>query len=201
MATDPRFQQWFDKQEQFRAEVDYLRELLDASGMEQTVKWGAPTYMWKGRNVVGIGAFKGYVGLWFFQGALLADTDDKLMNAQEGTTRAMRQWRFQSLEEIHGDSTVIQRYLKEAMFNAEQRKEIKPRRSGGRFEIPVELAEALKTDGVLRACYDELTPGRQKEYAQYIAMAKREATRLSRLEKCIPMIKQGIGLNDMYRKA
>ncbi len=86
--------------DKWQQELELLRKILNSCDLEETVKWGSPCYTFRGKNIVGIGAFKSYCGLWFFQGALLADEAGVLMNAQEGVTKAMRQWRFQSKSEI-----------------------------------------------------------------------------------------------------
>ena len=85
-----------------------LRDILNSTELEETVKWGAPCYMINGKNVVGLGSFKSYVGLWFFQGALLKDAEKELINAQEDKTKALRQWRFESMEDI--DDQLILKY-------------------------------------------------------------------------------------------
>jgi len=72
--------------------------------MTETIKWSAPVYTFEGKNLVGLGAFKSYVGLWFFQGSLLNDKKKKLINAQEGKIKALRQWRFNSVKEIEAES-------------------------------------------------------------------------------------------------
>jgi uncharacterized protein YdeI (YjbR/CyaY-like superfamily) len=68
--------------------------------MTETVKWGVPVYTIEGKNIVGIAGFKAYVGLWFFQGAMLKDKKKKLINAQDGKTKALRQCRLNSVKEI-----------------------------------------------------------------------------------------------------
>ena len=50
--------------------------------------------------MIGIGACKSYSGIWFFNGVFLKDKQKKLINAQEGVTKALRQWRFSSVDEI-----------------------------------------------------------------------------------------------------
>ena len=55
----------------------------------ETIKWGVPVYTLNDKNVLGMGAFKSYVGIWFFQGAFLDDPQKKLINAQEGKTKAL----------------------------------------------------------------------------------------------------------------
>ena len=172
-----------------------LRSILLKNGLEETIKWGAPVYTWKGKNVVGLGAFKSYTGLWFFQGALLSDPAKVLVNAQEGKTVAMRQWRFPEGSAI--DRELVDSYVLEAIENQEAGKEIKPRKKP--LKIPSELQQALDSDPELADRYHAMSLSCKREYAEYISEAKREATRLRRLEKIIPMIGNGVGLNDRYR--
>ena len=94
-------------------ELARIREILNGTALSETVKWGMPVYTHNGKNIVGIGGFKSYFGLWFFEGASLADEAGVLMNAQPGKTKAMRQWRMSSAGEIK--PTLIRRYVREAM--------------------------------------------------------------------------------------
>ena len=182
--------------EHFPDEQRELRRILLTLPLEETVKWGSPCYTANGRNVVGIGGFKQYFGLWFFQGALLKDAAGVLINAQEGKTKALRQWRMQSVDDI--DANVIRRYIEEAIHLAETGQAI-PASRNAEVDIPGELGQGLERTRGARAAFESLTPGRQREYARYIADARREATRLSRVEKILPMILEGRGLNDRYR--
>ena len=67
--------------------------------------------------------------------------------------------------------------------------------------MPDELKNALSADSKLTARFNALTPGKQREYAEHIGNAKRVETRLLRLEKAKPLILNGVGLNDKYRKS
>lgn len=183
----------------WRQELLLLRETLLSCDLEETVKWGSPVYTFKGKNIVGLGAFKSYTGLWFFQGGLLADKQGKLVNAQEGKTKAMRQWRFSSIEEIKKDLKLIETYLKEAIQNQKQGKSISPERNKPVI-MPAELRQAFKADTELQQLFKQLTLGRRRDFAEHIASAKRDETRQKRLAKIIPMIRAGIGLNDKYLK-
>jgi len=165
--------------------------------LSETIKWGMPVYCLKNKNVVGIAAFKKYVGIWFYQGVYLKDEQKKLVNAQEGVTKAMRQWRFSSLKEIKQNKKLIIAYVKEATENQKQGKELKPEKK--KITIPDEIKVACKEDLKFDIAFKALTPGKQKEYAEYIATAKREATKVSRLAKIKPMVKQGVGLHDKYK--
>ncbi len=176
-----------------------LREIVIDDELEETIKWGAPAYLCKGKNIIGLAAFKAYVGLWFHHGALLTDPNQKLMNAQEGKTKALRQWRFQSIDEIESDASIIRAYVKEAIANQKAGKVVKsaPRKPA---VIPPELKAALAADKKLEQSFRAFTPGKRREFAEYISEAKRPATKEKRLEKIIPMILRGEGLGDKYRK-
>ncbi len=178
------------------SEIERLREILKSTGLSEEIKWGAPCYTHKGKNVVGIGAFKSYFGLWFHQGALLADDAGVLINAQEGKTRALRQWRMSSAKDIK--ASVIKRYVKESVANVDGGKEIKPKRSKP-IEVPTELGNAMRRRKGATAAFRALKPAQKRDYAEYIATAKREDTRTRRIEKILPMILAGKGLNDRYR--
>ncbi|UCH66664.1 MAG: YdeI/OmpD-associated family protein [Ignavibacterium sp.] len=181
---------------EWNKELKKLRKIILKSELKEDVKWGAPVYTIDNKNVVGIGAFKSYVGIWFFQGALLKDKRKKLVSAQEGLTKALRQWRFDTIDEI--DEKLILEYIKEAIKNQKAGKEIKPVKKSA-IKIPKELSDKLKKNQKLKKSLEQLTPFKQREYCDYIDSAKREETKLSRLEKIIPMILQGVGLHDKYR--
>jgi len=188
---------YVDSAETWQDEMIRLREILQSSGLEETVKWGGPCYTYDGRMVVGFGAFKSYVALWFYQGALLSDRDDVLINAQEGRTKALRQWRFTASEQIKPEQ--IQAYVLESIELQMQGKRIKPDRNKP-LVIPPQLNQALDDDERAGAAFNELSRGRKREYAEYISEAKREETKAKRLAKILPMITAGVGLNDRYRK-
>lgn len=182
--------------DQWQDELQKLRDILNDTSLVEAIKWGAPCYTYKGKNVVGLAAFKQWFCLWFHQGALLADRNKVLMNAQEGRTKALRQWRMTSAGDIK--PRIIKRYVKEAIALIDAGKEIKADRSKP-VEVPVELGKAMRRYKGATAAFRSLTKGKQREYADYIASAKRDDTRKKRIDKILPMIAAGTGLNDKYR--
>ncbi|MGB0428851.1 MAG: YdeI/OmpD-associated family protein [Bacteroidia bacterium] len=176
-------------------EIQALREVMLSTEMVETVKWGVPYYTLDKKNVIGIAGFKDHLALWFTNGVFLKDELGVLMNAGEGKTKGLRQWRFSSINQI--DKKAILDYVKEAIENQKRGLEVKPEKK--QVAMPDELANALDNDKVLKEAFDALTPGKRKEHAEHIGSAKQEKTRLSRLEKCVPMIKSGVGLNDKYK--
>lgn len=183
--------------EQWRDELTRLRKIVLAAGLTETMKWGAPCYTCNGHNVVGVGGFKAYFGLWFHQGVLLSDPHGVLINAQEGKTRALRQWRMTRASDIRPRR--IGQYLAEAKALAEAGKSVAPRRRST-LMVPGELKAALAANPAAADAFKALRPGQQREYADHVGEAKRADTRLRRVDKVLPMILAGRGLNDRYRK-
>lgn len=184
------------KNNQWKEALSLLNQIISKTELVETTKWGMPVFTINGKNVVGYTGFKTHFGLWFYNGVFLSDPYQVLINAQEGKTKAMRQWRFESIEEI--DESKILEYLQEAIQNEKEGKSWKAEKSG-KIEIPDLLEEKLQADTKLKESFEALTPYKQKEYIEYINEAKRDATKISRLEKIIPMILEGIGLSDKYR--
>ena len=189
-------EEYLEKQEVYREALELLRDILNQTELVETVKWGLPTYTLNKKNVVGIAAFKTYFGLWFFNGSFLSDPLKLLRNAQEGKTRGMRHLVFENTEAI--DQAVVLDYILEAIENQKKGLEIKPQKKP--LVIPAELEAVLKSNAKLGGLFESLSLTKKREFAEYIGSAKREETRLKRLDKIIPMILNNIGLNDKYRK-
>jgi uncharacterized protein YdeI (YjbR/CyaY-like superfamily) len=183
-------------EEKWQEELVHLRTLILATGLDEQIKWLFPCYTYQNKNIVGLASFKDYFGLWFYQGAILRDADNKLVNAQEGKTQAMRQWRMYNKSEI--DHELITSYIHEAIENEKAGKRVVIVKKQV-VESP-EFMEALQQDHALMAAFEALTPGRQKDYHEHINSAKRDATKQSRISKSIPIIMQGLGLSDKYKK-
>ena len=178
-------------------EIMLLREIILSTGLKEEIKWGGPIYTLDGKNIAAIGGFKNYATIWFHQGVFLSDPSNVLVNANEGNTRGLRQWRFTSLKEIK--PALVKKYVLEAIRNAKAGKEIKPEKKAA-IPMPDVFASALKKDKKLKVAFEKLTPGKQREYLEYITEAKQEETRMRRVEKSVPIIMAGKGLNEKYVK-
>ena len=189
-------EEYIEKNFHFKEELSLLRRIVLSAELTEHLKWNAPVYSYEGKNVIGLGAFKEHFGIWFFNGVFLKDEENRLEQAQE-KTKALRQMRFTSMADI--DENIVLKYVKEAIENQKLGKEIKPEQKGKEVSVPAELKEALASNSVLRDAFKLLSPAKQREYSEYIEMAKREATKLSRIEKIKPMIIKGVGLNDKYK--
>ncbi|WPY99350.1 YdeI/OmpD-associated family protein [Christiangramia sp. OXR-203] len=178
------------------AQLRQLIGVMEQTGLTASIKWGAPVYSLDGKNVIGLGAFKNHIAIWFFQGIFLKKNKALLVNAQEGKTKALRQIKFGQNDSINNDAIIP--YIEEAIANQKAGLELKAKLKS--LEIPEELAAILNGNKLLKTAFYDLSPGKQKEYAQYIAEAKKQATRTNRIKKIEPLILQGKGLNDRYRK-
>ena len=181
----------------FEDELKILREIINTTELEETLKWSAPTYTLNGKNVVGLGALQNHYGRWDGQGVFLKDEANILINAQENKTKALRQMRFESKADIN--KSAVLKYVKEAIENQKLGKEIKPQRNTTAVIIPAELKKVFSANNDLNTAFKALTPGKQREYCEHISEAKREATKLSRIEKITRMILNGKGLHDKYK--
>ncbi|WP_299523044.1 DUF1801 domain-containing protein [Winogradskyella sp.] len=190
-------EEYIETNSHYAEELTFLRDIINSTELEETLKWSAPTYCLDGKNIVGLGAFKHHCCLWFHQGVFLKDKHNLLINAQEGKTKALRQMRFKTKADINKD--LVLAYVKEAITNQKAGKEIKPQRQSKPVVVPSELEVVLNTNVELKSGFETLTPGKQREYCEYIDQAKREATKQSRIEKITPMILDGVGLNDKYK--
>ena len=163
---------YFEKENPYQDGIKLLREIALTTELEETVKWGAPVYTIKNKNVLGIMAFKSHFGLWFFNGVFLSDPENVLENAQEGKTKAMRHWKFTSVEGL--DKSLIREYIQEAIENQKRGLTVKPEKKSSSIVIPDLLKKALKDKSMLLEKFEGLSPYKQREYCEYIDTAKQE---------------------------
>ena len=197
MRSAKSYQDYLSQHPKWHDGIELLRKLMLECGMQETIKWGAPVYVSNGKNVASIGAFKNHLALWIFQGSLLKDKKKLLFTAQE-KTKAMRHLRYHSNDEIN--PKIVTEYCLESIENFKKGLEIKADKKSKTLFIPDELNEQLVDNPSLKDAFGKLSNSKKMEYAEHIAFAKQEKTKQRRLEKIIPMILEGQGLNDKYKK-
>ena len=182
------------KEKRWSAEYAALRRLCLAAGLNEELKWGQACYDLNGNNVVLIHGFKNYCALLFMKGALLRDPKGILVQ-QTKNVQSARQLRFVSLADINKQKVAVQAYIKAAI--AVEKSGAKVQMKGvAQFDVPEEFQKRLDDDPELAEAFHALTPGRQKGYLLHFAAAKQAATRAARVEKHVPRILQGMGLDD-----
>ncbi len=185
----------WDSSHLWTEELDILKAIIAKTPLVETIKWGAPVYTYNRKNVLGVLGFRNFLTLWFYKGFFLKDEAGILVNAQEGTTKSMRQWRFTNKAEIN--EKLILHYITEAIEIEKAGLEIKPAKKV--IAVPAALQAALDADTDFAIAFSKLTQGRQNDYNEHIASAKQEKTQLARLGKIKPMILEGKGLHDKYK--
>ncbi len=187
-------ERYLSRATQWQEEMIMLREICLDCDLTEEFKWMHPCYTLQGKNVVLIHGFKEYCALLFHKGVLLKDPNGILIQQTENVQSA-RQIRFSTLQEIVDSSSIIQSYILEAIEVEKAGLEVTMKKTS-EFEMPDEFRELLASDPELATAFDALTPGRQRGYLLHFSQAKQSKTRVSRMEKCIPKIMDGKGLND-----
>lgn len=190
----PKVDSVIDKEEKWQAAFQKLREIALECQLDEDLKWGCPCYSHQGGNVVLIHGFKEYCALLFFKGALLGDPEGILIQQTENVQSA-RQIRFTSLKQIAGMARVLKAYIYEAIEVEKAGLKVKLKKTAD-YPIPEEFQVKLDKMPALRKAFEALTPGRQRGYIFYFSSAKQSKTRASRVEKYIPQILEGKGLDD-----
>lgn len=185
----------WNKEHLWPKELEVLKSIIARTELVETTKWGGPVYTINGKNVLAIAGFKNFFTLWFHKGVFLKDEGKILVNANEGTTKYLRQWRFTSIEDI--DEALVLKYILEAITVEKAGMVVTPAEK--ELVIPEYLQTQLNADTALKTAFEAFSNYRQKEFAEYISQAKQDKTKLARFEKIKPMIFEGKGLNDKYR--
>jgi uncharacterized protein YdeI (YjbR/CyaY-like superfamily) len=185
-------------QERWTAEIAAMRRVLAGFAMKEERKWGKPTYMADGKNIVIMQGFKEYFALGFFQGALLKDP--KKLLVQLGQTHAGRVMKFTSAKDITALEATIKAYVREAIAVEKAGLRVKQKRTSD-FPVPEELSERFRGDPRFKHAFEALTPGRQRSYLYHFAAAKQSATRRARIEKAMPAIFEGRGFLERRQKS
>lgn len=191
---NPKVDFYFNKAKKWQDEITALRSIVLDCGLSEELKWGVPCYVAQKGNVVLIHVFKDYCALLFFKGALLKDPKGMLVQ-QTANVQAARQIRFTNVNQIIKEQRMLKAYVLEAIeleragLKVELKKTVE-------FAVPEEFQNKLNKDNRLKAAFKSLTPGRQRAYLLYFSQAKQSKTRESRIEKYLPHILSGKGLED-----
>jgi uncharacterized protein YdeI (YjbR/CyaY-like superfamily) len=178
----------------WQKETQQLRKIVLDCDLKEELKWGCPCYTFEGKNIVLIHVFKEYCALLFFKGALLNDPENILIQQTENVQSA-RQIRFTNLKEIVKMAQVIKGYIYQAVEVEEAGLKV-PLKKTKDFNIPEEFQKKLIEIPSLKTAFESLTPGRQRAYIFYFSQPKQSKTREARVEKYLPKILDGKGLDD-----
>ncbi|MEZ5012694.1 MAG: YdeI/OmpD-associated family protein [Chitinophagales bacterium] len=191
---NPKANFFFDKPTQWQKEYAKMRSIALDCNLVEDVKWGCPCYTLNGKNIVLIHGFKEYCAYLFFKGALLKDTD-KLLIQQTKNVQSPRQIRFTNLKQIKELEKVLKTYIFQAIEVEKAGLKVVLKEPEA-FDMAEEFEIQLSKSAKLKKAFYALTPGRQRAYLLHFSQPKQAKTREARVQKCIPAIMQGRGLND-----
>ncbi|GGB17621.1 YdeI/OmpD-associated family protein [Mucilaginibacter rubeus] len=192
---NPKVDFYFNKAGKWQEEVEQLRSIVLDCGLTEELKWGCPCYTFRESNIVLIHVFKEYCALLFFKGALLSDTHNILIQQTENV-QAARQIRFTNAGEIAGQRSILKAYIYEAIEVEKAGLKVNLKQTED-FAVAQEFQQKLNTIPALKTAFEALTPGRQKAYLLHFSQPKQTSTREARVEKWMPQILNGKGLNDL----
>ena len=182
------------KQSTWQEEYAVLREIALATGLEEDLKWGQPCYTLDGKNIFLLHSFKEYIAVFFMKGVIMKDPKSLLIQ-QTPNVQAGRQLRFKNFEEIIKAKKVIKSYMAEAIAVEEAGIEV-PMKKPTPVELPKDIAATMKKFPGLAVAFRKLSPSCQREYMMYFDGAKKEETRVSRVEKYAEKILAGKRMNN-----
>jgi uncharacterized protein YdeI (YjbR/CyaY-like superfamily) len=193
-VENPKVDFFFDKADKWQQELNLMRTISLECQLTEELKWGVPCYTFQNANIVLIHSFKEYCAFLFFKGALLKDTD-RILIQQSENVQAARQIRFTNLQEIIDLKAVLKTYIYQAVEVEKAGLKVELKKTS-EFEVAEEFQKKLDEMPNLQKAFYALTPGRQRGYLLHFSQPKQSKTRESRVEKNIPNILDGKGLND-----
>ncbi|WP_406844577.1 YdeI/OmpD-associated family protein [Flavobacterium soyae] len=192
--ANPKVDFFFDEAKKWQEELDVMRTIVLDCQLSEELKWGVPCYTFQNTNIVLIHTFKEYCAFLFFKGALLKDTDGILIQQSENV-QAARQIRFTNLKEIAELKDILKTYIYQAIEIEKAGLKVELKKTS-EFAVSEEFQKKLDAMPDLQKAFSALTPGRQRAYLLHFSQPKQSKTRVSRVEKNIPNILEGKGLND-----
>lgn len=191
---NPAVDWYFSKETKWQKEYNHLRNVVIEAGLDEYLKWGCPCYTFQDKNIVLIHGFKDYCALLFMKGALLNDPLNILVQQTENV-QAARQIRFSTEDEILAIKSNLLEYINNAVQIEKEGQKVTLKKTV-QFNIPAEFEIILNEMTDLKSAFYNLTPGRQRGYLLHFSSAKQSQTREARIQKYIPKILEGKGLED-----
>jgi uncharacterized protein YdeI (YjbR/CyaY-like superfamily) len=193
--TNPKVDWFFNKDTQWQEEYEKLRMIALGCGLTEDLKWGCPCYALDKQNIVLIHGFKEYCAYLFFKGALMSDPRGILIQ-QTKDVQSARQVRFKNLIEITDLEPTLTAYIHEAIEVEKAGLKVELKKTED-YDVPAEFQSKLDRIPALKTAFEALTPGRQRGYLYYFSQPKQSKTREARVEKYIPQILDGKGVDDV----
>jgi uncharacterized protein YdeI (YjbR/CyaY-like superfamily) len=199
-TKDPRVDAYIEKSAAFaRPVLKRLRKVIHAGcpGVEETMKWSFPHFMYGGGILCSMAAFKEHCTFGFWKGSLM-----KSLAATKKSDQTMGQYgRMTSLNDLPDDEIIVEQVREAAKLNADGVKVARPKRAAKKpLKAPAYFTAALKGNPKAFATFQNFRPSHQREYVEWVTEAKTEATRQKRLATAIEWLAEGKSRHWKYEK-
>lgn len=195
MSRDPRVDAYIAARRPFAQPIlTHLRELVHshAPGVEETLKWGVPHFVLHGQNLAGMAAFKEHATFGFWR-------DEEVTGSPRDTGAMGSMGRLVMLADLPDEKQMAAWIAKAATLCGEgkpKRPAPKPRAA---LDLPGDLGAALRADAVAQGHWDAFSPGKRRDYIEWVLEAKREETRAKRIETIVAQVAEGKDRNWKYK--
>ena len=195
IGRDPRVDAYIAKAQPFAQPIlTHLRDLVHkhAPGAEETLKWGVPAFVLKGQNLAGMAAFKEHATFGFWR-------DEEVTGSPRDTGAMGSMGRLTSLADLPPDERMAAWIGKAAALCAEGKPKRPPPKTKAALDLPGDLGSALKASPAAQRHWDAFSPGKRRDYIEWVIEAKREATRVKRIATVVAQVAEGKERNWKYK--
>lgn len=181
--------------------LTYLRELINREfpELQEEIKWGFPNFVYKKKNVLGVAAFKKHIGVTFIHADGMTDEYDLLEKV--GKTAMKSLGKITALVDLPEEKILVA-YIREAIKLVEVQpvKASSGRKVAENKPIPLDLAHELELNKQAKAVFEAFSNSHRNEYIDWINEAKREETRIKRIQQTAALLVEGKSRNWKYLK-
>lgn len=197
-TIDPRIDAYIAKSADFAQPIlTHLRQVVHSAcpEVEETIKWGMPHFMYGGKLMAGMAAFKAHCTFGFWQRDAVAGTGKN--------DEAMGQFgRITSLKDLPSKAELARLVKKATAFTDSGEKPVRAPKAPPKPppETPEDLSAALKRNAAARKTFEAFPPSHRREYIEWITEAKRPETREKRLAQTLEWLAEGKSRNWKYER-
>jgi hypothetical protein len=172
-----------------------LRQLIHQAdpGIEETWRWDKPHFDHQG-IMIGMSAFKQFVSVWFHKGNLIKDPKKLFEPQAKGEEKGMRAYKIHEGEAIN-EEAFSDLVAKAIALNGKGATVADARPARKALVVPEDLEAVLRKDPTAWANWDAFTYSHKREYAEWVADAKKDETRKRRIAQALERIREGLGQN------
>ena len=195
LSRDPRVDAYIAKAQPFAQPIlTHLRELVHAHApaAEETLKWSVPHFTLGGQNLAGMAAFKDHATFGFWR-------DEAVTGSPRNKGAMGSMGRLTSLGDLPEDTAMAVMIAKAAALCAEGKAKRPAPKAKAALDLPADLGVALKADAAAQAHWDAFSPGKRRDYIEWVLEAKREETRIKRIETIVAQVAEGKDRNWKYK--